>query len=1238
MFDFDPADDDIDEAEETVSVTGSVTGRAGNFVTGTSFAIGDDDAAPSGIALSVTPVTVSEGDGTRSISVMATPQGTQFSSQVVVTVTVGATGTATLGVDFTAMGSFILTIPPGAASGSGSFNLVPADDSVDETDETVSLTGTSDAGTVTSASITITDNDGAPTGIALSATPESVQEDAGARSISVTAEPQGGTSYADAVVVMVSVGSGTASSGADFSPVSDFEITIPAGAERGTASFDLVPTDDDLDEPDETVALTGTASNAAGVAAGSVTITDGDATPGGIDLSVSSGAVDEDGATQSVDVVATVRGSTRYAGDVVVTVSVGSGTATEGTDFADVTSDVSVTILAGAASGTASFDLVPTDDDLDELDETVALTGTASNGADVAAGSVTITDGDAATGIVLKVMPDRVDENGGPASVMVTATPQGAHFAEEVVVTVRVGSGTAISGTDFAAVDSLKVTIAAGADSGSGSFDLTPLDDSTEEPEETVAVTGQIEANRRGGLGIASAEVTISDDDGLVPPPSSSLPAPSVLSASPQGGTAITLSWSSVPAAASYWIRHAPDDGAPAPRQGGQTGSPGELATGTGHVIEKLLPGRRYEIKVSACASVARDSCGAAAEVEGATVPAAPSGLVLSGLEAGRPSLSWSALMGNEDATFEAGYSKGSLPTSETPRASMGREVTEFEIPSSWLVSSDPKFWLRTVVKSSEGNSELSSSEWQSPRQVAVPTDDPALIEEFDLRQLLGVASRMLSRDAVSVIEGRFSRDGSERQLTLGGRRMEFGGASGQGWPLTGASGRADDFLPSVPRRGARGWRDADGPWDGNASPGSSRASSSDSLSLDSFDWSAGEDRRWTAWGQFVDSSLSGGAALLERGEHRASYFGLESRSEGLLAGLAISRSDISLKRRDLASELDGDLTSVMPYFRRSLDDGASVWGLAALGRGTLRVSAPGAVSSRADLDWGMVAGGFRRPAFEMEGISVSAKIDGAASFLSNDSALRLPGARGDAHWVRMALEGAESWTLEDGFGSVSAAADLGVRADFGDSDRGVGAEIGGRLEYSLPHGFGAWMRGRYLLAHESDDLEEWGASVGVSKSASSGGEGLWFEWSPTWGQTSSETDALWEGGAGSLADDGEKTSSTDLRIGYGLKGMVPVPGLVASRASDEIGSAFVDRSGLWTPYVEWTRTETEDGEVGYSGRYGFRLEVGLLPGGGSVAAAGGRRHGAVMSLGISDGIGGDGDGAVILLRLDYEF
>ena len=104
-------------------------------------------------------------------------------------------------------------------------------------------------------------------------------------------------------------------------------------------------------------------------------------------------------------------------------------------------------------------------------------------------------------------------EGGGAQSVTVTATLDAGTRAQATTVTVTVGSGgdSAVSGTDYEPVSSLRVTIDAAATSGTGSFSITPTNDTTSEGTETVTVSGTTTA----GLSVTGATLTLEDDEAL---------------------------------------------------------------------------------------------------------------------------------------------------------------------------------------------------------------------------------------------------------------------------------------------------------------------------------------------------------------------------------------------------------------------------------------------------------------------------------------------------------------------------------------------------------------------------------------------------------------------------------------------------------------------------------------------------------------------------------------------------
>ncbi|MDE0284831.1 MAG: hypothetical protein OXN26_09825 [Gammaproteobacteria bacterium] len=200
----------------------------------------------------------------------------------------------------------------------------------------------------------------------------------------------GSTTYAQDTEVTVSVGSGTATAGADFSPVQDFSITIAGGASSGSAHFAFSPINDDDSEGDETVAITG-AAGAIKVTATAVTIEDDEAPVRQVVLSASDVAVDE-GASASWN----VKLSAVPDGAVVVTISGHAGT--------DLSLDTTRLEFDETNWNSARPVTVSAGEDDDTADDTATLAHAASGGGyDSAAASLRVATADNDTAaIVLK--------------------------------------------------------------------------------------------------------------------------------------------------------------------------------------------------------------------------------------------------------------------------------------------------------------------------------------------------------------------------------------------------------------------------------------------------------------------------------------------------------------------------------------------------------------------------------------------------------------------------------------------------------------------------------------------------------------------------------------------------------------------------------------------------------------------------------------------------------------------
>ena len=94
------------------------------------------------------------------------------------------------GTDYAAISNFTVTIAAGASSGTATLSFDPEEDDLAEGDETVVLTGSAPSSlnlTAGTATLTITDNDNAPTAVTLAVNPASAAENADATAITVTA-------------------------------------------------------------------------------------------------------------------------------------------------------------------------------------------------------------------------------------------------------------------------------------------------------------------------------------------------------------------------------------------------------------------------------------------------------------------------------------------------------------------------------------------------------------------------------------------------------------------------------------------------------------------------------------------------------------------------------------------------------------------------------------------------------------------------------------------------------------------------------------------------------------------------------------------------------------------------------------------------------------------------------------------------------------------------------------------
>ncbi len=499
-FTFTPTNDSAAESAETVILSGSATGLTGDTATLT---ITDDDTSTA-LELSVSPESVAEDAGPTTVTVTAALDGAARTTATTVTVSDGGTGTATSATDYQAVNNFTLTIPANQTSGTGTFTFTPTNDSAAESAETVILSGSATGLQIGMATLTITDDD-TSTALELSVSPESVAEDAGPTTVTVTAALDGAARTTATTVTVSDGGTGTATSATDYQAVNNFTLTIPANQTSGTGTFTFTPTNDSAAESAETVILSGSATGLTGDTA-TLTITDDD-TSTALELSVSPESVAEDAGPTTVTVTAALDGAARTTATTVTVSDGGTGTATSATDYQAV-NNFTLTIPANQTSGTGTFTFTPTNDSAAESAETVILSGSAT-GLTGDTATLTIADDDTSTALELSVSPESVAEDAGPTTVTVTAALDGAARTTATTVTVSDGgTGTATSATDYTAVNNFTLTIPANQTSGTGTFTFTPTNDSAAESAETVILSGSAT-----GLETGMATLTITDDD-----------------------------------------------------------------------------------------------------------------------------------------------------------------------------------------------------------------------------------------------------------------------------------------------------------------------------------------------------------------------------------------------------------------------------------------------------------------------------------------------------------------------------------------------------------------------------------------------------------------------------------------------------------------------------------------------------------------------------------------------------
>ena len=213
------------------------------------------------VTLGLVPSTIDENGG---VSVVTARLDRASGAPTVVTVTAAPTPPAEAG-DYRLSAEPVLTIPAGERESTGTVTVTAVDDEVDAPDKTVTVSGTArNAQGVAGpdpVTLTIVDDDETPT-VTLALSRSSIPENGGRATVTVRQD----RASSAPTVVRVRVAPAPPAEAGDYRLSAAPVLTVPAGERTSTGTVTIAAVDNAVAEPDKTVAVSGTARNAQGVA------------------------------------------------------------------------------------------------------------------------------------------------------------------------------------------------------------------------------------------------------------------------------------------------------------------------------------------------------------------------------------------------------------------------------------------------------------------------------------------------------------------------------------------------------------------------------------------------------------------------------------------------------------------------------------------------------------------------------------------------------------------------------------------------------------------------------------------------------------------------------------------------------------------------------------------------------------------------------------------------------------
>ena len=478
----------------SVNVTGDAVAEANDVVTAT-----------------ISPASGSVGTASASLTILDDEQSSWAIAGPAAGVAEGASGTFTVTrTGATAAATVVLNAAGGTVSAadtnfaaqtltfasgdtSKTVNVAATQDSDLESNETLSLSITPSAGSVTTATATMTVLDDDQSNWAISTAASAVSEAVG--TVALTVERTGAS---PAATIVLTTAGGTAVAGSDYTGATQ-TLTFAAG--EMSKSVNVAVTDDASVEPNESFNATLSGASAGNIATSSITVEIQDNEQSVWSVAANSDSILEGAGNASFTVSRT--GATAAGTIVFATAGVSATSA----DFTSV--NQTLTFADGELSKTVTVAL--TGDSLLETTETFqgSIQGASSGTIATGTATVSIIDDEQDTwriSTVDNLASTSVSE--GATSVAVLVTREGPASAAATIV-VATGGGSATAGSDYTGVNQT-LTFAAGETQKTVSIALT--DDSAPEPNESFNVS--ISTASAGTLGSqTSVAVELTDNE-----------------------------------------------------------------------------------------------------------------------------------------------------------------------------------------------------------------------------------------------------------------------------------------------------------------------------------------------------------------------------------------------------------------------------------------------------------------------------------------------------------------------------------------------------------------------------------------------------------------------------------------------------------------------------------------------------------------------------------------------------